>query len=54
MYADIFENGVFFPFLKKSRPHVAHSNRFRPSTRKRKNGGNMIAPNVEHGHCLVI
>ena len=33
-YADIFENGGFFlRFWKKSSPHVAYSNRFRPSTR---------------------
>ena len=31
-----------------------HLNRFRLSTRKRKNGGNMIAPGVEHAHCWVI
>ena len=48
-YPDIFENGGFFSiFGKNSRQHVAYLNRFRPSTRKRKNGGNMIAPGVEH------
>ena len=34
-YPDIFENGFFSPpFSKKKnkRPHVARSNRFRPST----------------------
>ena len=46
---------VFFSvFEKNSRPHVAYSNRFRLSPRKRKNGGNMIAPAVKHAHCLVI
>ena len=54
-YADIFENGVFFLcFGKNSHPHVAYSNRFSPSTRKRKNGGNMIAPDMEHARRLVI
>ena len=35
-YRDIFENGDFFlRFQKNTHPHVAYSNRFRPSTRKR-------------------
>ena len=27
--------------------------KIRRSTRKRKNGGNLIAPGVEHAHCSV-
>ena len=35
-YPDIFENGDFsLRFQKSTPPHVAYSNRFRPSTRKR-------------------
>ena len=44
-YADLFENGGFsLRLCKNSCPHVAYSNRFFPSTRKRKNGGNLIGP----------
>ena len=49
-----FKTEVFSPLLKKSRPHVAYSNRLGPSTCKRKNGGNMIAPSLESAHYLVI
>ena len=54
-YPDIFENGDFFLRIgKNSRPHVAYLNRFPLSTRKLKNEGNMIAPGIEHAHCLVM
>ena len=50
-YPDIFDNGDFFHrFRKNTRPHVAYSNRFRPSTRKRLDNENTTAP--LKGHAL--
>ena len=48
---DIFDNGDFFHrFRKNTRPHVAYSNRFRPSTRKRLDNENTTAS--LKGHAL--
>ena len=39
----IFENRYFLPVFQKNKlPHVAYSNRFRPSTRTRWNDGNRL------------
>ena len=51
-YPDIFERGDFFlRFQNNTHPHVAYSNRFRPSTQKRKNDGKTIASLIEHASC---
>ena len=54
-YPDIFKYGGCFPkrFRKHTLPYLAHSNRFRPSTRKGQNDGNKTAYIRGHGQYDV-